>query len=377
MYARLPTPFTKSSFLFGPRGTGKSAWVRDVFPGALVFDLLDSGLYAELAADPTRLGERIPKGHKSFVVLDEVQKAPALLDEVHRLIETRKLRFVLTGSSARKLRRGGANLLAGRAHTNRMHPLTAVELGPDFRLSHSLKYGHLPMAYTQSRPAEYLRAYAGTYLREEVLQEGFTRNLGAFARFLEQASLGQGQLLNTAALARDAAVTQKTAEGYIDLLEDLLLSVRLPSFTKRAKRRVVQHPKFYIFDAGVFRAIRPKGPLDTPEEEAGAALETLAMQELRAHNDYGNCGYTMHHYRTSAGHEVDFVLYGERGIRAFEVKRAAKVRAADLKGLQVFLADYPMAKATLVYGGSERRYEGEIELVPAEEWFRELPAFLE
>ncbi len=372
MYTRLQKGTEASFFLFGPRGTGKSAWVRQAFPDALYLDLLEPELSYELLAAPQRLARKIEPTHRR-VIIDEVQKVPAILDEVHRLIETRKLKFVLTGSSARKLRRSGVNLLAGRARTRHMFPLTARELGKDFDLAHSLRFGQLPAAYVEPDPGAFLAAYVQTYLREEVVAEGLTRNLGAFARFLETASLSQAQQLNVSALARDASVDRKVTESYVGILEDLLLAVRVPAFTKKAKRRLVQHPKLFFFDAGVYRAIRPKGPLDTPADIDGAALETLVFQELRAHNEYAELGYTLHYFRTAAGHEVDFVLYGERGIVAIEVKRGDRIRSGDLTGLETFLADYPMARAYVVYGGSRHHREGGIEFVPVKAFLRELP----
>ena len=373
MYSRLQRAPEASFFLFGPRGTGKSAWVTRTFPKAQYFDLLDPALQVELLAAPERLGQRIDPAFRGRVIIDEVQKVPALLDEVHRLIETRRLRFVLTGSSARKLRRSGVNLLAGRARTRFMHPLTARELGGDFDITHSMRFGQLPAAYVEKDPAAFLASYVQTYLREEVLQEGVTRNLGAFTRFLEVASLSQAAPLNISAMARDASVDRKLAESYVSILEDLLLAVRLPAFTRKAKRRVAQHPKFYIFDAGVYRTIRPKGPLDTPSDIGGIALETLVLEELRAHNEYADLGYTIHCFRTAAGHEVDFVLYGERGLVAVEVKHSSRVRSEDLSGLRAFLADYPMARAFVVHGGSRAFREDGVDYVPAAAFLRELP----
>jgi predicted AAA+ superfamily ATPase len=377
MYTRLQKGSEASFFLFGPRGTGKSAWVLRTFPRALYLDLLDPALQIELLAAPERLGQKIDSGFRGRVIVDEVQKVPALLDEVHRLIERRGLRFVLTGSSARKLRRSGVNLLAGRARTRYMHPLTARELGRDFRLSHSLRYGQLPAVYVEKDPESFLASYVQTYLREEVLQEGLTRNLGAFSRFLEVASLSQAAPLNVSALARDASVDRKVAENYVSILEDLLLAVRVPAFTRKAKRRVAQHPKFFFFDAGVYHALRPRGPLDTPSDADGAALETLVLAELRAHVEYAELGYTLHYYRTASGQEVDFVLYGERGLVAIEVKRAPRIRSDDLAGLRTFLEDYPMARAFVVYGGSRAYREGKVTFVPVTKFLEELPDILE
>lgn len=377
MFTRiLKSPESRSFFLFGPRGTGKSSWVRERFPDAIYLDLLEAGLSTELLANPGRLERRIPHDHDGWIVLDEVQKIPELLDEVHRLIESRHLRFVLTGSSARKLRRRGVNLLAGRAITLAMHPLTTGELADSFDLARSLRHGRLPATWVQDDPKAYLASYVGTYLREEVQQEGLTRNLAAFSRFLEAASFSQASVLNLSAVARECHVDRKVVEDYFTILEDLLLAVRLPVFTRRAKRKIVAHPKFFFFDAGVFRSIRPRGPLDSEEEIDGAALETLILQELRAVNDALGLGYGLHYWRTAAGAEVDFVLYGERGLKAVEVKRSERVREGDLRGLEAFLDDYPMAQAWLVCATSRRYREGRVEVIPVEEFLRGLPTLL-
>lgn len=377
MYPRwLQPPPKQSFFLFGPRGVGKTAWAREQFPDALFFDLLDHQTYTQLLAAPQRLGDWIPQGHRGWVVVDEVQRVPEVLNEVHRLIESRRLRFALTGSSARKLRRRGVNLLAGRALTRHLHPLTALELGTDFDLKRALRWGCLPLACTSEKPQDYLNSYAATYLREEVQQEGFARNVGAFSRFLEAASFSQGSVLNMAAVARECAVSAKVVEDYFSILEDLLIAVRVPVFTKRAKRRLIAHPKFFYFDAGVFQAIRPRGPLDAPEQIHGAALETLFLEQVRALNDYRDLGYRLHYWRTAAGDEVDFVLYGERGLRAFEVKMAQRIRPDDLRGLLRFRADFPQAKAHLLYLGNRRWHDRGVEVLPFTDCVTQLDQWL-
>lgn len=378
MYSRtLEPPPDKSFFLFGPRGTGKSTLLRERFPEAVHLDLLDAEIHTALLASPQRLEGYLAPKYKGWVVLDEVQKLPAVLDEVHRLIERRRLRFALTGSSARRLRRSDVNLLAGRALTLRLHPLTAAELGSDFDLQHSLRYGQLPAAYVERQPQAFLKSYVQTYLREEVQQEGLTRNLGAFSRFLEAASFSQGSVLNVSAVARDSAVERKVVESYFGILDDLLLAVRLPVFQKRAKRKTVAHPKFYFFDAGVYRAIRPRGPLDTPEEIDGAALETLVLQELRAVNDYHELGYELSYWRTPTGAEIDFVLHGERGLCAIEVKRAARLRDGDLAALHVFRADYPMVRPLVLYTGHRAYREDGIRVLPVAEALPRLAEVIE
>lgn len=377
MYPRLlQRPPKQSFFLFGPRGVGKTAWLHQQLPGALFFDLLDHQVYTQLLARPDRLGDQVPKAYKDWIVVDEIQRVPELLNEVHRLIESRKLRFALSGSSARKLRRRGVNLLAGRALTRHMHPFTALELGKDFDLKRTLQYGCLPMAFTSEQPQDYLKSYAATYLREEVQQEGLARNIGAFGRFIEVASFSQGSVLNMAAVARECAVSAKVVEDYFSILEDLLIAVRLPIFSKRAKRRLVAHPKFYYFDAGVFQAVRPRGPLDAPEQIHGPALETLFLQQARALNDYKDLGYRLHYWRTAAGDEVDFVLYGERGLRAFEIKMAHTVRSEDLRSLLRFQKDFPEAKIHLLYLGKRRWHDRGIEILPFGDCIGELDRWL-
>lgn len=380
MYARIKelSPAV-SSFLFGPRGTGKTFWLRHTFPDAVYVDLLEARTATSLLADPQRLGERIPADGTELIVIDEIQRVPDLLNEVHRLIESRGLRFVLTGSSPRKLRRGGANLLAGRAMTEQFFPLTAVELGADFSLEKALRYGMLPTLYDQAKavdPEHYLASYVETYLREEIVAEGLTRESGAFARFLEAASFSQGQVLNMSAIARECAVHRKVAESYFAILDDLLLAVRLPVFQKRAKRRLVSHPKFYFFDAGVYRAARPCGPLDDPGPIEGVALETLVFQELRATNQNLGLGHDLHYWRTPGGLEVDFVLYGARGIVAIEVKRKRRLTGHDLRGLRTFLADYPMAKGYVLYGGDHPLHLDTITALPIADALPQLPDLL-
>ena len=368
MYHRIlqkPLDIGRSFFLFGPRGTGKTTWLKERLSGSNYIDLLRSDVYTDLLARPERLADMIVEPYDRWVVIDEVQRVPAILNEVHRLIEERGIRFLLTGSSARSLRRGGVNLLGGRALTFRMYPLIAEELANDFNLERSLLYGHLPSVFGDNHEREYLSSYVSSYLREEVLQEGLTRNLGVFSRFLETASFSQGSVLNTAEIARETGTERKTVNNYFTILEDLLLAFRLPVFRKRAKRRLTVHRKFYLFDAGVYRSIRPAGPLDAPEEIAGVALETLCHQELRAVNDYFQLGYGIYFWRTSSGLEVDFVLYGPRGILAIEVKHSRRISAGDLSALKAFGRDYPESRLFLIYMGEREESRQGIRIIPA------------
>ena len=377
MYSRIiKYPDNKSFFLFGPRGTGKTTWVKQAFPNAVYIDLLESRLFNDLLADPQRLENFIPNNFKDWIIIDEVQKIPELLNEVHRLIEEIKHKFILTGSSARKLRRKGPNLLAGRALNYSMHPLTAIELGKDLNLNHSLIFGHLPSVYVESNPGDYLESYIKTYLQEEIQQEGLTRNLAVFSRFLEAASFSQGSILNVSEVSRECAIERKTVENYFTILEDLLLAYRIPIFTKRAKRRLVAHPKFYFFDVGVYRTLRPMGPLDAPEEVDGISYESLFLQELLAINDYLDLKYKIYYWRTSNNIEVDFVLYGARGLNVFEIKRRGKITTSELRGLKAFLKDYPTAKAYCIYGGERQMSEGNINILPLEYTLKNLDNIL-
>jgi predicted AAA+ superfamily ATPase len=377
MYSRLiEAPKDKSFFLLGPRGTGKTTWVKSKFSKALYLDLLEAELFNDLLANPQRLENFIPRGFNDWVIIDEVQRIPELLNEIHRLIEKSKYKFILTGSSARKIRRKGVNLLAGRALSYRLYPLTSLELGKDFDINHSLAYGQLPCVYTEKDAKAYLESYVKTYLEEEVQQEGFTRNLGAFSRFLESASFSQGSVLNISSVAQDCSVERKVVENYFTILEDLLIAYRIPVFSKRAKRRLVAHPKFYFFDVGLYRTLRPKGPLDIPEEIGGHAFESLFLQEAVAINSYFRLGYNIFYWKTSNNIEVDFVLYGDKGIKAFEIKRTGKIFSSMLRGLKAFQKDYPSAKMYFIYGGERYLREGDIEILPIRNTLKELPKIL-
>jgi predicted AAA+ superfamily ATPase len=361
-------------FLFGPRGTGKSTWLRQSFPNALWVDLLAPDVFRSYSARPERLRELVDGAPDSdVVVLDEVQKAPELLDVVHQLVERDdRPRFVLTGSSARKLRRGGVDLLAGRAVVRSLHPFMAAELGDRFDLDDALVHGLVPLVWDSADPADTLRAYTGLYVQEEVQAEGLVRRIGDFARFLEAISFSHAAALNVSEVARECGVGRKAVEGYIGILEDLLLAYRLPVFTRRARRRLTGHPKFYWFDAGVFASLRPAGPLDRPEEIAGAALEGLVAQHLRAWIDYSRADLAMSFWRTRSGVEVDFVLYGRDGFHAIEVKNASRVRDQDIRGLQAFRREYPEASLRLLYRGTETLEIDGIRCLPCDEFLCQL-----
>lgn len=364
-----------SFFLFGPRGTGKSTWAQARYPNALRIDLLDPVALRAYSAKPERLREAI-LAHPRLrtAVIDEVQKLPALLGVVHQLIEEKQnVQFVLTGSSARKLKRAGTDMLAGRAMIRTLHPFMAAELGNRFQLEEALKTGLLPLVLNSQNPGDVLQAYAALYLREEVQMEGLVRNIGNFSRFLEMSSFSHASVLNISNLSRECEVERKVVESYVGILEDLLLAYRLPVFAKRAKREVIRHPKFYFFDAGVFRSIRPSGPLDRAEEIEGAALEGLVAQHLRAWIAYGGREHTgLYFWRSRLGVEVDFVIYGPDGIYAFEVKNTGRIRPQDLRSLKAFQEDYPGSKTLLLYRGKERLKQQNVLCIPCEEFLRRL-----
>lgn len=378
MYSRnIQLPTNKSFFLFGPRATGKTTLIRSRYPDALYIDLLDSSQYQRLLASPSRLHDMIPPHFNNYIVIDEVQRVPDLLNEVHRAIESsERHRFILTGSSARKLRRQSTNLLAGRALTYYLHPLTAIEMGNDFDLPDALVHGTLPAIFQESNRLKYLQSYVHTYLQEEIMQEGLTRNLSAFSRFLEIASFSVGAPLNTSAIARDASIGRKMVDHYFSILEDLMLGYLLPAFTRRAKRKVVTHPKFYFFDTGVYNTLRPKGPLDNAEEIGGHALENLFFQNLLAINDSLLLNYHFSYHQTISGNEVDFVAYGPNGFCAFEIKHSSHVSSSHLRGLKAFGEEYPEAKLFLLYTGRETFYNKNVTILPLGDALRQLPALL-
>lgn len=374
MHRRFLQPPPGGFFLFGPRGTGKSTWLAQLFPGALRFDLLAPDVLRSLQARPERLRQRLEAADDiDTVVIDEVQKAPQLLDVVHALVEERpELRFVLTGSSARKLRHGAANLLGGRLVSASMPPFMAAELGTSFELSKALRIGLVPLIWQASEPGASLAAYASLYLQEEVQAEALVRQIGDFGRFLEVLSFSQASLLNLASLAREAEIPRKRAESYLSILEDLLLGFRVPVFQRRAQRQLVQHQKFFYFDVGVYRSLRPCGPLDAPQEIEGLALETLVAQHLRAFCQLRRRGESLSFWRTRAGLEVDFIVYGPDLFWAIEVKRSARIDSRDLSAMRAFGCDYPEARRWFLSLCPDPLLIDGIHCEPIETWLRQL-----
>lgn len=363
----------RSYFLFGPRGTGKSTWIKESNPEAVYIDLLKPDIERQFAAYPERLNTLVQKASSQTIFIDEIQRAPALLTVIHDIIEKKTgVKFVLSGSSPRKLKRTGADLLGGRALLREMHPFMASELGDEFNFEQALANGMLPIIFRDPAPQEVLQTYISLYLKEEIQTEGLIRNFSSFSRFLEAISFSHSSLLNVTNIARECEVKRGTVQNYIQILEELMLSFQLPVFKNRAQRELVEHPKFYLFDAGVFTALRPRGILDVPTEISGHSLEGLVAQHLRAWNDYSDEKHTLSFWRTRAGLEVDFIVYGPGGFWAIEVKNATKVHDAELKSLKAFSEDYPMAKTIFLYRGSVHYREGAIECIPCEDFLRQL-----
>ncbi|MFN0118333.1 MAG: ATP-binding protein [Elusimicrobiota bacterium] len=371
---RFLQPSQQSFFLFGPRGTGKSTWVQTTFPKAHHINLLEPDVFRRLSSHPEHLKELVEAnlGRKSFLI-DEVQKIPQLLGLVHYLIEKYpQIQFILTGSSARKLKKTGVDLLAGRAVLKYMHPFIASELREKFSLNKALDQGLIPLVYQSQNPAETLKAYLALYIREEVQMEGLTRNMGNFHRFLETIVFSHGSILNTNNISRESEVNRKTVDDYLSILEDLMIGFRLYVFTKKTKRETITHPKFYLFDSGVYQHLRTQGPSDIIEQSQGLALEGLVAQHLRAWKDYSLDKHDLFYWRTRHGVEVDFVIYGKKGFWAIEVKNSKKVRPEDLKGLHAFSEEFPDCKPLLLYRGKDRIKKNHILCMPIENFLLQL-----
>lgn len=371
---RFFTPPKQSFFLFGPRGTGKSTWMRALFPEAFYINLLLSSLREKFRAYPDELIKEIaPLTKPVTVIIDEVQKVPDLLAVVHALIEEKQgIQFILTGSSARKLKRGGADLLGGRALIKHLDPFMASELGDLFSLEKALKIGMLPLAWQSEEPEELLSTYASVYIDEEIQAEALIRNIGQFTRFLHVMSFSHAQVINVNNIARKSSVKRHTVDNFISILEDLLLSLKLQVFTHRAQRELSQHPKFYFFDAGVFRALRKLGPGDSRDEIDGMALEGLVFQHIKSWIHYTKGRHDLYFWRTKSGLEVDFIIYGEAHFWAIEVKNSHVVSPEDVRGLHHFVEDYPEAKPLLLYRGSVLLEYKNILCIPVEKFLKQL-----
>ena len=366
-YIRLTLPPDGSFFLLGLRGVGKSTWARSLFGEAHFVDLLDERVFNDLLVQPALFSaELAARPDAREVVIDEVQRIPALLNEVHRAIERRRLRFVLLGSSARKLKTAGTNLLAGRAVLKTMYPLTPAELGKDFHLEEVLRYGSLPLIWAAPDRAAALEAYVHLYLREEIRAEALVRSLPAFTRFLPIAALFHGQVINVSGIAREAAVARTTVNGYLEILEDTLLTYRLPAYEARLRLRERKHPKLYWADTGLVRAARrqsgPVGP-----EERGALLEGWVLTLLRAHGEEAELYDEISYWAPAQGSnvEVDYLLRRRNELLAVEVKSSERFSTGLLKGLKAVAELSGLVRRILVYRGERSlRTEDGIDVWP-------------
>jgi len=348
----------KSHFLFGPRQTGKTFLIRQTLKAARVYDLLDSSVYLTLSRNPGRIAEELDP-HDRLVVIDEIQRIPELLNEVHRLIEERGVRFLLTGSSARKLRRGGVKLLGGRARTRYLHPLTSRELGGHFDLKRVVRNGLLPAIYFSDDPHEDLKAYAGTYLQQEIVAEGAVRNIPAFSRFLRIAALCNYSIVNFTNVANDAQVARTTVYEYFEILKDTLIIRELAAWRKSKKRKPLASSKYYFFDVGVTAALQEREfRLGTPE--FGEAFETYIMHELTCYRDYVS-GEPLSYWRSTSGFEVDFII-GDH--TAVEVKAKATIASSDLKSLNALAEENKLKRYLCVSLETRRRRVGEVTILP-------------
>ncbi len=339
----LDLPAGKSAFLWGPRKVGKTYWISHTLKNAAVIDLLKTDTLAEYISRPALLRERY-QNHKGLIVIDEVQKAPQLLDEVHWLIENKGSSFLLTGSSARKLRRGHANLLGGRAWRKTMTPLSYMEV-TDFDLEKVMISGLLPSHYLSTNPIEELRAYVADYLKEEIIAEALTQNIPAFNEFLRIAAITSSELINYVNIARETGVSHKVVRTYFDIIEDTYLGFRIPPWKKSKNRRMIITEKFYLFDVGVANYLSRRQPL-LGSPEFGKAFEHYILMELKAYQAYRNPDMPITFWRTSTGREVDFIL-GEKEL-AVEIKGSPRVHEGDIRSLQALIEDGPIKKRCLV-----------------------------
>ena len=333
----------KSCFLFGPRQTGKSSLIRHSLKKVPVYNLLDNPTFLSLSRTPQKLGQEIGSATR-MVVIDEIQKLPSLLDQVHQLIEEKKVRFLLTGSSARKLRRGGVNLLGGRARSRTLHPFIYHELKKEFDLLKALNAGLIPSIFFSDSPEEDLESYVSDYLKEEVAAEGLTRNIPAFSRFLDVAGLCNGRLINYSEISNDAQVPRSTVQEYFQILKDTLIGQELPAWGQTLIRKPIGTSKFYFFDIGVVRFLQHRSSLKSGSPEFGEAFETYFFHELKSFVDYTQCR-GLHYWRSLSGFEVDFILADSVAI---EVKAKSTLSRQDLKGLKALKEEKKLKHYVLV-----------------------------
>lgn len=361
---------TESIFLFGARQTGKSTLVKEKFPQAKYYDLLKSDVFERLFRSPWLFREELDMcSPNELVIVDEIQKIPQLLDEVHWLIHNRKLRFLLCGSSARKLKRCGANLLGGRAIREQLHPLVSAEI-PNFDMIKAVNNGLLPQHYLLLNPRKKLQSYIGNYLQEEIREEAQLRNLRTFSRFLDIAALTSGEMVNYNNIATDCGVSSPTVKEYFSILEETMFGYFVPAFTKTVKRRIIQAPKFYLFDVGVVNYLTKRKSLLPGSLDFGKAFEHLIIHELSAYLSYSFSEETLSYWRTSNGYEVDVVL-GDAKV-AIEIKSCNEVQTRHLKGLKLFSEEHPNARLMVVSLDPNPRRMNNIEIYPVTEFLKKL-----
>jgi predicted AAA+ superfamily ATPase len=365
----LPAAGKQTFFLWGPRQTGKTTLLHANYPDALWIDLLLADEFRRYLHNPEILREQLAaRPAVRQVVIDEVQKVPQLLDEAHWLHEHRKVRFALCGSSARKVKRGQANLLGGRAVRYELHGLTAQELGHDFNLTRLLNHGYLPTIYQSDNPRPLLNGYVADYLKEEIAAEGLVRNLPVFSEFLNVAVLSDAELVNFSTIARDCGVSSPAIKGYFQILEDTLLGRWLAAYTRRPKRRVIGAPKFYFADVGMVNHLARRGDLHPKSELYGKAFENWIFHELIAHNSYSQAFAQLSYWRLASGIEVDFIVNDME--LAIEAKATAKISADHLRGLRALKEDQPRVKQRIIVclERTSRRTEDGILILPAAEF---------
>ncbi len=353
----------KSCFLFGPRQTGKTWLIRRSLADCKFFNLLDHETYLALSHSPKRLEEQITTKDR-IVIIDEIQKLPVLLDQVHLLIEERGIHFLLTGSSARKLRRGGVNLLGGRARTRYFHPFVVQELKEEFELMRALNRGLLPSIYFSDEPELDLKSYGGSYLKEEIAAEGLTRNIPAFSRFLQVAASCNGQLINYAGIASDAQVPRTTVIEYFQILRDTLIAFDVPPWRQSVKRKPLSTSKFYFFDVGVVRSLQNRGPIKENSPEMGEMFETFIFHELRSFIDYQGDG-ELRYWKSTSGFEVDFIL---NNTSAIEVKAKKNVGVRDLRGLLAIKDEKKLKNYVVVSLEAHPRTVDGVQILPWKEF---------
>lgn len=365
----LKLPRRQSAFLWGPRRVGKSYWIRQNYGAAPIIDLLKSDVYAEYASRPALLRERFAAQKHARVVIDEIQKVPALLDEVHWLIENTSLSFLLTGSSARKLRRGHANLLAGRAWRRQMTPLSYLEVD-HLDLEHVMVSGLLPAHFLSDNPIEDLRAYVGDYLKEEVAAEALTQNIPSFAEFLRVAAITSSELLNYTNVGRESGVSAKVVRSYFSILEDTYLGFRLPPWRRARTRRVIETEKFFLFDVGVSNYLARRQP-KLGSSEFGKSFEHYILMELKAYQAYRHPELNLYFWRTASGYEVDFIA-GDLDL-AIEVKGSSRVHDGDTTGLRALREEHRVRRSIVVsLERHPRTIARGIEVLPWETFLQQL-----